>query len=142
MAFDNKEPINSTNYSNEKLIQATGMCFELLNLAEENSATQYRRKTETQLGIESTRGTWGEVLQQWKEEGVDEKDIVKKFQDINVIPVLTAHPTEAKRLTVLDIHREFYLLLVKKENPNWSSAEQEELKYEIMSLLERWWRTG
>lgn len=142
LAFDNNEVTNTANYSNEKLIQATGMCFELLNLAEENSATQYRRKTETQLGIESTRGSWGEVLQQWKQEGIDEKDIVKRFQDINVVPVLTAHPTEAKRLTVLDIHREFYLLLVKKENPNWSSAEQEELKYEIMSLMERWWRTG
>ncbi len=56
--------------------------------------------------------------------------------------MLTAHPTEAKRLTVLDIHRELYLLLVKKENPTWSPSERLGLKQEIITLMERWWRTG
>ena len=138
-----KETISSKKeYSNEKLTQAIGICFELLNLAEENAATQYRRKTETQFGIASTRGSWGETLDQWKEEGIDENEMAQKIKEIKVIPVLTAHPTEAKRLTVLDIHRELYLLLVKKENPNWSTSEQARLKQEIISLMERWWRTG
>lgn len=128
--------------SNEKLVQAIGICFELLNLVEENAATQYRRKAETEFGIESTRGSWGETLHQWKAKGVDPAEIVKKLQEVRVVPVLTAHPTEAKRLTVLDIHRELYLLLVKRENPKWSAAEQAALKQEIISLMERWWRTG
>lgn len=128
--------------SNEKLIQAIGICFELLNFAEENGAAQYRRKAETQLGIDATRGSWGETLNQWKKEGVDEQEIAKKLREIKVVPVLTAHPTEAKRLTVLDIHREMYLLMVKRENPNWSTTEQSGLKQEIISLMERWWRTG
>jgi len=128
--------------SNEKLVQAIGICFELLNLVEENAATQYRRKAETEFGIESTRGSWGETLHKWKAEGVDPARIVKKLQEVRVVPVLTAHPTEAKRLTVLDIHRELYLLLVKRENPKWSAAEQAALKQEIISLMERWWRTG
>lgn len=142
LPFDNREVAKKNTYSNEKLIQAIGMCFEMLNLTEENAATQYRRKTETQLGIESTRGSWGETLHLWKTEGIDEQKIAQKLRDIKVVPVLTAHPTESKRLTVLDIHREFYLLLVKKENPNWSTAEQQVLKQEIISLMERWWRTG
>jgi phosphoenolpyruvate carboxylase len=142
LTFDNKGIPQKPTYSNEKLIQAIGMCFELLNLAEENSATQYRRKTETQLGLESTRGSWGETLHQWKKDNLDEQEIAEKLREVRVVPVLTAHPTEAKRLTVLDIHREFYLLLVKKENPNWSAAEQQELKQDILTLMERWWRTG
>ncbi len=128
--------------SNEKLVQAIGICFELLNLVEENAATQYRREAETQFGIASTRGSWGETLHQWKEEGADQKEIANKLKETRVVPVLTAHPTEAKRLTVLDIHRELYLLLVKRENPKWSAAEQASLKQEIISLMERWWRTG
>lgn len=142
LPFNNREIKDNRAISNEKLTQAIGMCFELLNLAEENAATQYRRKAETQLGIESTRGSWGETLHQWKTEGIEEEHIAQKFREIKVVPVLTAHPTEAKRLTVLDIHRELYLLLVKKENPNWSTSEQSELKQEILSLMERWWRTG
>jgi phosphoenolpyruvate carboxylase len=132
----------ANDFSNEKLIQAMGICFELLNFAEENGAAQYRRKAETQFGIESIRGSWGETLSQWKKDGKDEQEFAHKLRKIMVVPVLTAHPTEAKRLTVLDIHREIYLMMIKRENPKWSSAEQLVLKQEIISLMERWWRTG
>ncbi len=142
LPFGNQEMVIKNKPSNEKLIQAIGICFELLNLAEENAATQYRRKTETQFGIESTRGSWGETLYKWKTAGIDEQRIAQKLKEIKVVPVLTAHPTEAKRLTILAIHRELYLLLVKNENPNWSSSEAEGLKQEIITLMERWWRTG
>ncbi|WP_298366050.1 phosphoenolpyruvate carboxylase [uncultured Lutibacter sp.] len=142
LPIDNFSVKKTANYSNEKFTQAIGMCFELLNLVEENAATQYRRKSETQFGIESTKGSWGYTLNQWKTEGINECKIAEKLREVKVVPVLTAHPTEAKRLTVIDIHRELYLLLVKKENPNWSTSEQSLLKQEIISLMERWWRTG
>ncbi|WKK67152.1 phosphoenolpyruvate carboxylase [Lutimonas zeaxanthinifaciens] len=142
LSFDGGGEPEKIDVSNEKLTQALGICFELLNLAEENAATQYRRKSETKFGVESIRGSWGETLHKWKIDGVDQNEIAKKLREVKVVPVLTAHPTEAKRLTVLDIHRELYLLLVKKENPNWSTSEQYGLKQEITSLMERWWRTG
>ena len=128
--------------SDEKVAQAIGISFELLNLVEENAATQFRRKTETEFGLASTRGSWGETLQLWKTQGVAEEEMIKLFPKIMVSPVLTAHPTEAKRLTVLDIHRELYVLLAKNENPLWSPQEREVIKQEIKSVLERWWRTG
>jgi phosphoenolpyruvate carboxylase len=142
LPFDNPAYTKKANLSNEKLIQAIGVCFELLNLVEENAASQYRRRIESEFGLASIRGSWGETLQQWKDEGIPEETMVKKLQEIKVIPVLTAHPTEAKRLTVLDIHRELYLLLVKRENPAKSLFEQELLEQEIINTLERLWRTG
>ncbi|MAD96348.1 MAG: phosphoenolpyruvate carboxylase [Flavobacteriaceae bacterium] len=142
LPFNNEVKERNRSLSNDKLTQAIGMCFELLNLAEEKAATQYRRKAETQFGLESTRGSWGETLSSWKKEGLEEKKIVETLRAVKVMPVLTAHPTEAKRLTVLDIHRELYLLLVKKGNPNWSTSEQLGIKNEIISVMERWWRTG
>nr|MCU0367931.1 phosphoenolpyruvate carboxylase [Cyclobacteriaceae bacterium] len=62
--------------------------------------------------------------------------------ETNVIPVLTAHPTEAKRVTVIEIHRELYLLMVQRENTSLSKSEQYIIKENIINLLERWWRTG
>jgi phosphoenolpyruvate carboxylase len=141
--FENNPPsVNSNDVSDEKLAQAIGISFELLNLVEENAANQFRRKTETRFGLETTRGSWGETLDQWKKSGIREQQIAELLPNIRVMPVLTAHPTEAKRLTVLNIHRELYVLLVKKENPVWSTSEQKAIKEEIKSLLERWWRTG
>lgn len=128
--------------SRQKLTQAIGICFQLLNMAEENAATQYRRKAETQFGLDATRGSWGETLHKWKAEGLDGKTIAAQLPNIRVMPVLTAHPTEAKRLTVLRIHRELYLMLVSRENSKWSAAERAKLREEVLSLLERWWHTG
>lgn len=142
LPFNGQQVVKRDGYADEKMTQAIGICFELLNLAEENAATQYRRQAETQFGLASTRGSWGETLHQWKADGMDEREIAQKLPEIKIMPVLTAHPTEAKRLTVLGIHRELYLLLVKRENPTWSTSEQTKLKQEIISLMERWWRTG
>ena len=38
--------------------------------------------------------------------------------------MLTAHPTEAKRRTVLDHHRALYRLLVEMENTMWTGTER------------------
>jgi phosphoenolpyruvate carboxylase len=142
LPFNSEELQPGQGEADEKLTQAIGICFELLNLAEENAATQYRRKTESEFGLASTRGSWGETLKGWQDEGLQTEAILDKLKTVKVVPVLTAHPTEAKRLTVLDIHREIYLCLVKRENPTWSLAEKARLKEEFVSLLERLWRTG
>lgn len=139
---DNQTLVSNDKVSDEKVAQAIGICFELLNSVEENAATQFRRQTETLLGLENIRGSWGETLNLWKTSGINEQEIVALLPKINVMPVLTAHPSEAKRLTVLDIHRELYVLLAKNENPLWSISERAAIKQEIKSLLERWWRTG
>jgi phosphoenolpyruvate carboxylase len=139
----NDEITNDTSeVKDEKLIQAIGMSFELLNLVEENTATQYRRKVETQFGMSAIRGSWAETLQKLSEAGRSPEEIAGALPSIHVMPVLTAHPTEAKRVTVLEIHRELYKLLVKHENTVWSSSEKKDLNEEMVSLLERWWRTG
>lgn len=139
---NNRRLENPGKVSDEKLAQAIGISFELLNAVEENAATQFRRKKETQYGLESIRGSWGETLKLWAQAGIMPEAMVELFPKITVTPVLTAHPTEAKRLTVLDIHRELYVLLVKNENPLWSTSERNGIRQEIKSLLERWWRTG
>ncbi len=140
----NQDPIPGGRHkvSDEKLAQAIGMSFELLNLVEENTATQFRRKMETRFGLEAIRGSWGETLRQWEAAGIDQKEMAALLPNIKVMPVLTAHPTESKRVTVLDIHRELYMLLVKNENPIWSTSERAVIQEQITTLLERWWRTG
>lgn len=57
-------------------------------------------------------------------------------------PVLTAHPTEAKRYMVLEQHRSLYLLLVQLENQMWTPQEQRAIRDSIKIALDRLWRTG
>lgn len=128
--------------SPEKLIQAYSMSFQLLNMVEENAAAQYRRQVEDEVGSVSIRGSWGETFAQWKADGKTENEIKSLLSIMAVRPILTAHPSEAKRVTVLTIHRELYLLLVKNENATYNRAEHRAIRTTMQSLLERWWRTG
>lgn len=126
----------------DKAIQSLSIYFQLMTLSEENAATHYRRKMENQESITSVRGSWAEVFKRWKEQGLDEDDMLQAISQASVTPVLTAHPTEAKRVSVIEIHRELYLLLVQRENVILSKLEQNAIEEKIINLLERWWRTG
>jgi phosphoenolpyruvate carboxylase len=128
--------------STEKTIQALSIYFQLMTLVEENAATQYRRRLEDQDKVTAIRGSWAEALDIWKKKNIEEDDMLQAIAETNVTLVLTAHPTEAKRITVIEIHRELYLLLVQKENTALSKLEHNTIKENIIHLLERWWRTG
>ncbi len=125
-----------------KFIQALSICFQLLNMVEQNVANQYKRKLEDERGLPAVRGSWGETFRQWKEKGFSEPEMAAVLPKLHIQPVLTAHPTEAKRVTVLELHRELYLLLVRNENGMWSRSERERIRESIKALLERLWRTG
>lgn len=126
----------------EKLIQALSILFQVMNLVEENSGVQSRRKLENMLGASAIRGAWGETFEHWINKGVSEEQIAGLLPKLRIMPVLTAHPTEAKRISILELHRELYLLLVKKENKVWTTMENQVIDENMKVLLERWWRSG
>lgn len=136
------ENYKEIDISDEKIIQAFGIYFQLINLIEENATIQFNRQVEKKDGISAIRGSWGETLKIWAEQGIDQDKMINIIKSIHITPVLTAHPTEAKRVTSLEIHRELYLLLVQNENSTYSQTEKNSIRDKIISLLERWWRTG
>ena len=128
--------------TDEKITQALGIYFQLITLVEENASIQYHRQLENQYGIAANRGSWGETFTQWKEQGLSEDEMVNLLASLDIMPVLTAHPTESKRIAIIELQRELYLLLVQKENPILSITEKNSIREKIINLLERWWRTG
>ncbi len=137
-----EKEITKISISDGKVIQTLGIYFQLITLVEENAATQYRRQLENKGDISAIRGSWGETFKIWIKQGISEDKMVKLLSSLNIMPVLTAHPTEAKRVTIIELHRELYLLLVQRENPTFSKTEKNALREKIINLLERWWRTG
>ena len=123
-------------------VQAYSIAFQLLNMVEENASAQSKRLREDKHGLASDPGSWGRALRALVDAGLTDKQIAKRLNRMRVEPVLTAHPTEAKRATVLEIHREIYKLLVRRENNMWTDAEQRAIREEIKVALERLWRTG
>lgn len=127
---------------NSSYVQAASLCFQLLNMVEENVANQVRRQIETEKGLTGWRGLWASHLKNLKDEGVTEEEILEKLAQTRIEPVLTAHPTEAKRVSVLEQHRELYLTLVLNENSMWTPSELNNFREKLKTIIERLWRTG
>ncbi len=56
--------------------------------------------------------------------------------------MITAHPTESKRVTVLEKYRKIYLRLRELENPRWTERERQALLDELRDQIELVWMTG
>lgn len=125
-----------------KLLRLYSIAFQLLNLSEVNGAVQGRRRKQEEHGLDSVNGLWGEVLTSLKKHGVDQDQILEYFRDIEAEPVLTAHPTEAKRPVVLSLYRQLYLLMVKRENSMYNRYEQQEIRDNIKEVLHQLWFIG
>ncbi len=124
------------------VIQAYGIAFQLLGMAEENAAVQHRRALQAEGRLHEYRGTWEDHLARLAAAGHRPEDIAAAAANARIEAVLTAHPTEAKRQTVLENHRALYLELVKRENSMYTPQERQAIRDEVKCILERLWRTG
>ncbi len=123
-------------------LQAQGIWVQLLNIAEENSGMRRRREIETELGPDQVANSFANVIRRLKDAGVSEPEIQSFFNTADVRPVITAHPTEAKRVTVLEIHRRIYLLLMDLESPRWTERERVHLINKLRNEIDLLWLTG
>jgi phosphoenolpyruvate carboxylase len=101
-----------------------------------------RRARESDTGLAGEPGLWAHHLRQLRESGISELLIAAQLNEIRVEPVLTAHPTEAKRLAELEQHRALYGSMIRRENQMWTPQEQAAIRDEAKVTLERLWRTG
>jgi phosphoenolpyruvate carboxylase len=118
------------------------VAFQLLNLVEETAAAQTRLQRESVEGLKAEPGGWGSQLAHLISAGYSGESIAEVMRRVRVEPVLTAHPTEAKRLSVLDQHRILHGLLERFTQGTLPKYEAMSLKNAVKAALERLWRTG
>ncbi|PYP58809.1 MAG: phosphoenolpyruvate carboxylase [Gemmatimonadetes bacterium] len=125
-----------------RAIQAQGTWFQLLSIAEQNAAMRQRRQSEVERGPEQVRGTFAQVVTAAARAGVPAEEVRALVAGLRVRPVITAHPTEAKRVTVLEKHRRIYRRLVDLEAPRWTPRERSALIDNIRAEIELLWLSG
>lgn len=121
-------------------LQALDIWFQLLRIIDENVATRIRRVAETNDGPAAVEGSFARALAAAPEMSAD--GFRRLTRRLCVGPTLTAHPTEAKRVTVLEIHRRIYRALVNLETDRWTPRERAELMSAVESEIDLLWLTG
>lgn len=116
--------------------------FQLLNMVEERVAAAIRREREKELGADSIRGLWPQALSDMRDMGLNAEQMLAVMARVDVQPVLTAHPTEAKRASVRERHRALYDELVRYEFPKFTNREKRRIRDRIVTALQTLWRTG
>ncbi len=124
------------------ILQAWGIWFQLLNVAEENTGMRRRRLAEKEFGLENVPGTFANVFKQASDSGIRAEEIQSLLDIAHIRPTLTAHPTEAKRVTVLEIHRRIYVLLYRLEGGRWTDRERQKFIEALRNEIDLLWLTG
>ncbi|MDX2192960.1 MAG: phosphoenolpyruvate carboxylase [Gemmatimonadales bacterium] len=125
-----------------RALQTLGIWQHLVSIAEQNAAMRRRRQIEIERGEEALKGTVLAAIREAKAAGVGPEDMQALLRHLRIRPVITAHPTEAKRVTVLEKHRRIYRLLVELEAPRWTPREREAIRGQIRNEIELLWMTG
>ena len=125
-----------------RTLQVQGIWFQLLSIAEQNAAMRRRRQVEIERGYDQLRGTFAQVASSAAATGVPAQEIRDLLKVLRIRPVITAHPTEARRVTVLEKHRRIYRRLVDLESPRWTPRERQALVQGLRNEIELLWTTG
>ncbi len=136
---------NAASLSPELLartLQVQGIWFQLLSIAEQNAAMRRRRQVEIERGYDQLRGTFAQVITGAAAAGVSSQEMAELLGVLRIRPVITAHPTEARRVTVLEKHRRVYRRLVDLESPRWTPRERQALVDGLRNEIELLWTTG
>ncbi len=122
--------------------QLTSLAFELLNIVEERVAWRFRAIRRAEYGPDTIRGLWPGVIARMKEAGLSEKQALEAFRKVEVEPVLTAHPTEAKRPLVREKHLAIYNRLAEWEEARRDPLREKRVRDSLRAEFESLWHTG
>ncbi|MEM1441299.1 MAG: phosphoenolpyruvate carboxylase, partial [Verrucomicrobiota bacterium] len=133
---------NAVEDSPMQTSEVYSIAFQLLDMIEEQVSLMTRKQREMLLGPETEKGLWPQVLQSLKGAGFSETAIAGVMKHVRVEPVFTAHPTEAKRPSVRERHRDLYDQLLRLEEPGQTNHQKSEAREDMLTALEGLWSTG
>ncbi|HUP66291.1 MAG TPA: phosphoenolpyruvate carboxylase [Thermoanaerobaculia bacterium] len=114
--------------------------LNLANIAEQHHRIRRRRAYQKE-GASPQPGSCEEVLARLRREGVSAERLRKSILTMNVELVITAHPTEISRRTILHKQMDLADLLARKDRNDLTTPEKRETKDEIARTITTLWET-
>ncbi|HEC73514.1 MAG TPA: phosphoenolpyruvate carboxylase [Methylophaga aminisulfidivorans] len=123
-----------------EVIRAFNLYFSLVNTAEE-AFNYHNRLVKLKNGRDLWHGSYLDTLTQFKQEGVNLEQLQQMMDTMVYMPVFTAHPTESKRRTLMEILRRIFLLDEQLTNEPLTAFEEQRTRTEIKKHVKLLWST-
>ncbi|MBI3968710.1 MAG: phosphoenolpyruvate carboxylase [Chloroflexi bacterium] len=124
------------------LARAFTIFFHLVNLAEDQHRLRSLRERATQQHPNAVPDSVAAAIQQLAAEGVTADTLREILRRLSLRPVFTAHPTEARRRTVLQLLRQLGERVGGLDDPRLTPAEREALHDAIREAATLLWQTS
>ncbi|MBI5162644.1 MAG: phosphoenolpyruvate carboxylase, partial [Magnetospirillum sp.] len=122
------------------VVRAFSTYFLLANIAEEDYAHRSRRAV-VDRGERLWRGSFDDTFRDLRAEGVDLAGLMTLLGQLRYQPVFTAHPTEAKRRTVMEAQRRLYAVAKELNDPRIGDFQRAEAVRRIKNQVQILWKT-
>ena len=122
------------------VVRAFSTYFSLVNIAEE--AYQHRqRRLQVRAGGALWTGSFDATLHELHDQGVTPQQLQDVLDRLAYIPVITAHPTESKRRTIMEALRRIFVTSERLDDPRVGPSEREEIIELLKNQIQVLWKT-
>ena len=128
--------------SAEAVIGAFSLYFALVNLAEAHARVRALRRRERAARDGVLNDSIAEAIGQLRRLGRSDADLLEAIGRLAISPVLTAHPTEARRRTVLVALRRCAGLLERLDDPRLTPSQDRDVRRRLREEITLLWRTS
>ena len=122
------------------VVRAFSFFSQLSNIAEDLHHNR-RRRAHQIAGSKPQEGSIALAIERVLETGLGRTEIEEFFQNAMIVPVLTAHPTEVQRKSMLDRQREIADLLTKRDRIQLTVEELAQNEEALRRVILTLWQT-
>lgn len=122
------------------IIRAFNLYFSLLNIAEETDQLNRRRQMVKQSGHMWT-GSFHDTLLDLKQQGISAEELQSLLDRLCYLPVLTAHPSEARRRTIKGALRNIFVTMERLDDPRTRGMYRDEAVSQLENQIRALWKT-
>ena len=121
------------------VLRAFSLFFQLANIAEQHHRLRRRRQYEHEGRV--PRESLAAAVTQLREAGIGDDELRAAAARLEVRPVLTAHPTEATRRTILQAHQRLATGLRRLDDPELPHSTRRRVQDQIAEEVTILWQT-
>ena len=126
----------------EAVITAFSLYFQLVNLAEARARVRALRRRERAARDGLLDDSVAEAVARLRRAGRTDAELDAIMERLRITPVLTAHPTEARRRTTLVALRRCAVLLERFDDTRLTPSEDRETRRRLREEISVLWRTS